>query len=188
MPNEKTIQSILKTTELQDIMHDYPQELGSNITTVKSVLTPEIVSKIAYLTVQGYTNAAIAENLGVPIPIIQQARKTEEFKSMMHALTSEIISTARIFLTAASFKAVRTMVELLDSVNEKIKLSAAKEVLDRVGIKAPETIELVSKNDSINDMTEEQLVDMVKLGMAELLPAAKRSGGDDLDDELTEVS
>ena len=49
-------------------------------------------------------------------------------------------------------------------------------MLDRIGLKSPEKIELIAKSDSIQQMSDEQLFELVKMGIAEIMPDRQIEG------------
>jgi DNA-binding CsgD family transcriptional regulator len=141
----------------------------------KTVLSLDAVA-VALLHVQGYTSVQIAKSLKVSTNVIQTLRKSTEYKNTLKLVTSEIINTARLFLSSSSMKAVRTLITCLDSPSEKIRLLAAKEVLDRVGLKSPDTMEILTTSSTVSTMTDEQLLQIIKLGQQELIGAGIPNG------------
>lgn len=55
------------------------------------------------------------------------------------------LETAIIQLERQSVKASKVIIDLMDSVDERIRLKAAQDVLDRLGLKGPDLIELRGK-------------------------------------------
>lgn len=126
--------------------------------------------KMAYFVVQGYDNGRIAKEFDTIPQNIYDIRGSERFKQILNLLTNEILATARTFLTASGLKAVTNLIKLMDSKNEKTQLKATVEVLDRIGLKTPEQIELIDKGNKFSTMSEEELAKMIKLGMDEIKP------------------
>jgi hypothetical protein len=104
-------------------------------------------------------------------------KQSDKFKQIIQLLNTEIIATARTFLTASGMKALVTLLRCMDSKDDRIKLKASTEVLDRIGLKAPEQITLIHQGDRLQNMSEEELFAVVKMGIDEI--KIKKSGVDD---------
>ncbi len=127
------------------------------------------LSKLAMYHVQGYGTSEVAKIFGVSVRRICEIKASDKFKAMLTVLNLEIISTARTFLTASGLKAVKTLLQCMDSRDDRVKLNAATQVLDRIGLKNPDQIEIISKGDRINEMSQEELMGVIKLGMDEII-------------------
>lgn len=128
------------------------------------------LTRFAYFFMQGYSVTQIADAMGIDRSTAKRVRSSEEFKAVLNTLSAEVIATAQTFLQASSLKAVRTLIQCMDSANEKVKLSAATEVLDRVGLKSPDRLEVLAKNDSLTQMDDARLLDLIKMNLHEILP------------------
>lgn len=126
--------------------------------------------KLAFYYIQGYTTASMSEIFDVTPQTINELKASSKFRTILSALNTEIVSTARTFLSAAGMKAVITLITCMDSRDERTKLKASTEVLDRIGIRTPEQIEILQKGDRFKDMGEEELLAFVKMGMQEIMP------------------
>lgn len=129
--------------------------------------------QLAYMYMQGYDTRTLAEQFECTENTIREIRASTEFKQLLGLLNHEIVSTARTFLTAAGLKAVKTLLTCMDSHDDRTKLKASTEVLDRIGLKAPEQLEIINKGDVIGKMSEDQLMEVIKLGMKEIMPITK---------------
>jgi len=133
--------------------------------------------KMAHYFVQGYTEKEMAEAMGVSKDTIKRIKSSDEFKAVLKSISLEIVEVSRVFLASAGIKAVRTLIDCLDSSSDKIRLGASKEILDRIGLKSPEKIELIAKSDAIQQMSDEQLFELVQMGIAEIMPNRQIEGG-----------
>jgi len=87
------------------------------------------------LLANGEMNKDVAAEIGVtPQTISNWKRKDDLF-------IAELEATLRRKLDKAVPKAIKTMIELMDSNHPQIRFAAAKDILDRRGIKAPERVE-----------------------------------------------
>lgn len=123
--------------------------------------------------VKGYASKDIAEILNVKLDTIKHIKRTDDFKMMVQSLISEVVSAGRMFLSTAGMRAVKTLIDLLQSPNDKVRLQASMEILNRIGLKSPDKLEIVTKGDAIRQMDEKELMNLVKLGMDEILKEHK---------------
>lgn len=94
------------------------------------------------------TQKKIAEVLGVSEQTVTRWKKDEAFAAEYAAQLRQKISH-----TAAA--AFRTEVQLLQSESDKVRLGAAKDILDRAGFKPKDEISLTqSVDDSLKEMQE----------------------------------
>lgn len=133
--------------------------------------------KMAFLYIQGWDGKSIAKAFDTDEAVISKLKSSPKFKAVLTTLNAEIVSTARTFLAASGMKAVITLIKCMDSRDDKTKLRASTEVLDRIGIRTPEQIELIQKSDRISGMDEQQLMEFIKLGMKELPQNVEGSNG-----------
>ena len=128
------------------------------------------LTRFAYFFMQGYSMTQIAEALGIDKSIAVRIRSSEEFRAVLNTLSAEVIATAQVFLQASALKAVRTLIQSMDSSNEKVRLAASVEVLDRVGLKSPDKLEIIAKSDNLAALDDDQLRDLIRMNLAEILP------------------
>lgn len=169
--HDTQIPSVPNNTEVADYIAlvDVPSvvdTIGSNDS--QRNRTDVNLTKMAVMFAQGYTLKAIAMEFGVTADTIYNIRASDEFKAVMNSISLEVIETARTFLAVSGIRATKTLLDCLGSGNERIRMKAAIEVLDRIGLKAPEQIEVLAKSDNIEQMTDEQLFSLVQMGMREI--------------------
>lgn len=92
---------------------------------------------------QGKTWRVIEAELNVPGTTLARWMKAPEFKARITAEVDAIVDDARVMLRRNAGRAASMMVNLVDfgQPQHAVKLAAAKDVLDRVGLKAPEKID-----------------------------------------------
>lgn len=126
-------------------------------------------TRIALFSMRGFTNKQIAGDLKCSSQMIIDLKNTDEYQMVMNSINSEIIKVVRMFLTSASLKATKTLVDCLDSRYDKIRIQAATEILNRVGVKTPEQIELINKVNTIDSMGTEELEHLINMGIDEIM-------------------
>lgn len=124
--------------------------------------------QLAYMHMQGATTKAMADFFQVTQPAIAKARVSPAFKSVQAMISGATVQTARVFMAGATIKATKTLLSLLDSDSDKIKLAAACQVLDRVGLKSPDQIEVLQNATGMHTMSEKELMLIVQTAMKEL--------------------
>lgn len=126
--------------------------------------------KFGHYFIQGCTERELADAFGISVVTVKKIKQSDEFKAVLKTVSHEITEVARVFMASAGIKAVRTLIDCLESSSDKIRLGASTQILDRIGLKAPEKIELIAKSDAIQQMSDEQLMELVKMGIDEILP------------------
>lgn len=104
------------------------------------------------LRMQGLNYEQIAEQIGVGPSIVENwfYRDTTfrtEFEKFAQEYIEEITKTARERMQSAADQAMQTLVELLNSQNERIRLDAARDLLDRTGFKPEDILTLKGTQD-----------------------------------------
>lgn len=150
------------------------------LTDIEAVKNVNVV-RFAYYFLQGFNVKQISEIMGIDYKTAKKVRASEEFKTVLNGISAEVVSTARAFLTAAGFKAVRTLIDAMNSYNEKVRLKAAIEVLDRIGLKTPEKFEVVTKQDDMSSMSSDELLKLVKQGIDEIAQLNSGNGKEEAD-------
>lgn len=124
--------------------------------------------KMGYYFSQGNDVSDIANYMGLRRDTVRQAIKSDEFKAVMNSITVEVVNVARMFLASAGITAVRTLIDCMNSSNDKVRLKAATETLDRIGITEPKKIELIAEGSAFNGMSDTQMLEMIRMGMDEI--------------------
>ena len=127
------------------------------------------ISKAALLTLQGCDVAEVAKELDVSTKYLRKLKESEDYREVVNTMTHTVVETSKDFIKAASVKATMTLLDSLDSNSDKIRLSAAQDILNRVGIKQADTVNLKVTADATADKTEDELKDIIKLGNSEII-------------------
>lgn len=120
------------------------------------------IMKLVYLDTQGYGTQAISTAMKLTSEDVAAIRRSESFKIAKDAVLAEIMAMSRRMMEVTAMKAVKTLTECMDSKNDKIKLSAAVEVLNRTGLSATQKIELTTTNNTMVNFTEDELAEIIR--------------------------
>jgi hypothetical protein len=115
-----------------------------------------VITALAVMHVQGYSRKQIVSRFPIlTLKRLDSITTTDAYKEVVLALTNETIEKAKTFMQSSSLQATKTLVELLQSQNEKIRLDAAKTILDRTGLKSAEVHVIEDKRNYIpKDITK----------------------------------
>jgi hypothetical protein len=106
---------------------------------------------IAY-TASGISDAEIGVALGISAEQVAQIKRTPAYQSMEHSVIEAARRVAenevQQILASKEKKAATRLTELVDSVDEKIALTAARDVLDRRGHKPSDKIDVRQQMES----------------------------------------
>jgi predicted transcriptional regulator len=105
------------------------------------------------LTVAGYDQRRIAEQLGVSQPTISRWLRDPQADQYQRVLTQQLVDGAVLLLRRYAIEAVETLVEVMRTANShKTRLDAAKAILDRIGLNT--AIDLIEQQDAAETNAE----------------------------------
>ena len=90
--------------------------------------------RAALLLAAGTAQTIASREVGVRRETLWRWAQLPAFIALVDSLQREVASDARRRLSSAAVKAVETLVGLLSADDDRIRLTAARDVLDRVGI------------------------------------------------------
>jgi hypothetical protein len=151
---------------LGDLSHVEVEATDDIIEEADRLDRPGILHKIAAYYMQGATYRQIADIMGVQPASIKNLCKRQSFKEVTDELGMEIINACKGYMRAGSVKAVGVLLGAMDSADEKIKLQAANSVLDRVGLKAIDKVEVHQKVNQLNILSDEELLERIMLDVS----------------------
>ena len=124
----------------QDVLDSLDEDVmqETKLTSVANVMN------LLYMDVQGHSVPRMAMVLGITIREVDLIKKSETYRAVRQGLLQEILSTARNVMQVSTLKAVKSLYECMESHDDRIKLMAAKEVLDRVGLSGTQKLEVVA--------------------------------------------
>lgn len=126
------------------------------------------VLRILYLHTLGYNKNQIAKHFKMSASRVAYIMQSDEFRMLAQDYTKNTLQMTKLAITMMSEKALQTMVKLLDSKNEKIQLSAAKDLLDRAGLVSKQVIEF-SEGTGMEALSDANLVEVVTNSMQDIL-------------------
>jgi len=101
----------------------------------KSIPPAKLRAVNLYLT-GSYTYNQIGKIIGVTGSTISKWLKSEDVINVMSKVQERELELSRLELNNLRHKAIGTMEDLLNSTMEQVRLGAAKDILDRTGLKA----------------------------------------------------
>lgn len=132
----------------------------------KSRETREVLSldekrlRLAEMLASGYKPIEIAEELGVSTGWVRTHKRDGDVVKIVNDLQSEALESAKRYLVSKTVKAAKTIGTLMEfSKDEKVQLAAAKDLLERGGIKINESQQSVGTTINFNfqNMSAEEL-------------------------------
>ena len=145
-----------KAVAEESLFSGLPSELVESLTPAK------IRMIMLYLTGQ-YTQKKIAEIVGVSNTTIREWLLDPSIQAVVKEIQSREFVKINNDLNALKNKAVSTLYELLDSTMDTVRYQAAKDILDRGGHKAQQSI----KVDKTVTTREEQLKSLIDMTISD---------------------
>lgn len=166
----KSLHNILSSDEeyanLQEHIILSNETVKSSIEDIKAETNLKSVENVMQLIqhdIQGYGTSAISELMGVKHDDVLAIRRSDTYKALRTKVMSEIIELSKRAIEVSTIKAVKTLMECMESKNDKVKLSAAVEVLNRTGLTATQKIELTTTtHNEISSFTDEELAEILR--------------------------
>jgi hypothetical protein len=126
------------------------------------------VMAVLYADIQGLGATQIAANMNLTRAEVQAIRRSVAYVNAKASVLQEVINTSRGVMEVSALRAVKTLTECMNSKNDKVKLNAAVEVLNRIGLGATQKVELTTHNeDYFRKLTNEELTEIVKSSVVE---------------------
>lgn len=128
----------------------------------KTFFTPEKVMQVLQYDIQGYPTGLIAKTMGITPQQVTDVKRSDSYKLAKDEVLRSVIDGARKYMEVASIKAVKTLVQCLDSNSEKVRLAAAQDILNRSGLSAPQQIEITSTVNNFENFSDAELAEILK--------------------------
>lgn len=129
-----TSYEIPNTTQAQDMVIATRRKL-SDLPTIPEHMN--VVGVILAYSLFGLAEDEVAIATGLPIDQIHRIKMMSEYDRMHTAVVEQVMkhetTQVKDYITQASMKAAKKMVELVDSETEVVSQIAAKDILDRAG-------------------------------------------------------
>ena len=155
-PDRKYLQGNAAEPQQESIFSGLPEEIMLKLTPAKMQLVN------LYLT-GNYSQQRIATILGISPTTVRSWLLDENIQSVIKELQSRELALIQSNLNVLRYKAIDTMEDLLDSNMDNVRFQAAKDILDRGGLKAQQSI----KVDKTVTNLEQQLADLAEYTISE---------------------
>jgi hypothetical protein len=151
-------------TEYVSVPEDVGEALAAEIkgTMNIKVASDKNIMQLVMYDIQGYSAALVAKQMGITEGQVHYIKSTDGFANAKQAALDAVLDTARKFMQVSTVKAVKTLVDCMNSSSEKIRLQASIDVLNRSGLSAPTQIELFTHQNGLGNLSEEDLQEIVK--------------------------
>lgn len=83
------------------------------------------------MRVEGMTVTEIADHLGVAVPVVSRTLSSPDVRAAVQARNADLLAAVQDSFVNAQILAWRVMTSLLRSKDERIRIMAAKDILDR---------------------------------------------------------
>lgn len=107
------------------------------------------------MIVAGKTTSNIANELRKSANWVRTRRKDPRIIQMVQNLQMEAVDAAKTTIVQNTYKAAEAIVNLVESGPPAVKLAAAKDILDRIGLKAPDRKQ-IEATVIVKDMTADE--------------------------------
>lgn len=122
----------------------------------------QVAMRTAYLAGIGLNTSEVIEATGFDKEYVVAVKKSPVFVQAKKLVQEQITVAAEDMLRAGSVKAAATLIDKMDSSNEKVAVNAANSVLDRVGIRAPKEVNVTTDTATaaVKEMSIEELMEI----------------------------
>ena len=149
-PDRKYLQGNAAEPQQESIFSGLPEEIMLKLTPAKMQLVN------LYLT-GNYSQQRIATILGISPNTVRSWLLDENIQSVIKELQSRELALIQSNLNVLRYKAINTMEDLLESNMDNVRFQAAKDILDRGGLKVDKTVTNL----------EQQLADLAEYTISE---------------------
>ena len=132
---DNKIVSTNETPEQESLFSGLPQE-------VVDKLTPAKMRMISMYLTGMYSQGHIAKVIGVSANTIRAWLMSDEVQTLISIMQEKEFNLIESRLKSMRYKALDTMDDLLDSPIDQVRYNASKDILDRTGHKAQQTIKV----------------------------------------------
>ena len=171
---DNKIVSTNETPEQESLFSGLPQE-------VVDKLTPAKMRMISMYLTGMYSQGHIAKVIGVSANTIRAWLMSDEVQALISIMQEKEFNLIESRLKSMRYKALDTMDDLLDSPIDQVRYNASKDILDRTGHKAMQSIKVDKTvtnieqqlrnlsafnvdDDNIVDVDVDDIVELIKNG------------------------
>jgi len=128
----------------------------------KGLISPATITQILQYDVQGYNPKLIAKLMNLTPEQVLRIKASDAYQISRTELLNAVVSGARKYMEVATIKAVKTLVQCMDSTNEKVRLAASQDVLNRAGLQAPTQIEISTQVNNFEGLSDDELAEILR--------------------------
>jgi DNA-binding CsgD family transcriptional regulator len=150
-------EEILLDTKLNSLVSAEPKEISDGI----ELPLNEIELQLAQMISMGKTTDYMAEQLNKSVHWVRTHKKDKRIIGLVNTLHYEAVEVARAKIVSSTGKAAETIVDLIDKGPAPVRLAAAKDVLDRIGLKAPDKKQ-IETTVTVNNIPKEERLAAIK--------------------------
>lgn len=158
-------------TSFDLILETPPREsLEGTLTNQEKLPLDEVMINLAQMLSVGKTTSEIALALDRSVNWVRTHKRDEDVISLVNLLHKEAVESARSVIIGNTEKAASTIVTMMDLGPPSVRLAAAKDLLDRLGMKAPDKKQIETTVNVNNNTREERIAQIrakaYRLGLA----------------------
>ena len=145
-----------------DLDKDIEDSLDADVRRETALLDIDGVMKVLHSDIQGLGAGQISTMYGLTVEQVKTIRRSSAYKTARQAVLAEVVNTSRNIMEVASLKAVKTLAECMNSKNEKVKLAASVEVLNRVGLNSTQKLEVTTQSANFSGLSDAELAEILR--------------------------
>lgn len=177
--NEESTETFDLDTPMVTILNPDQMELFSGLSEdVILTLSPTKLRVIYLYLAGGYTYKQIASLVGVTTTTVKNWLMLPEVQTIVGEIQTRELALVKANINAMTNKALETMMDLMDSNMDNVRYQAARDLLDRAGLKAAQNIKV---NKTVTTL-EQQIADLAEYSISD-----EDVIDIDIDDILSEV-
>lgn len=146
-------------TKLEEDNNLTPSQLQDSMAEADLLDRPGMLERVALLYANGIGYPKMAEQLGVAPSAVRNLVKRDSFKAIIDDISNQAIETCKDYLRIGAVKATTTMLNLLDDMSSKVRFSAAKDIMNRAGLKEIAKAKVRKEIDDLGDMSDEKILE-----------------------------
>lgn len=162
LSEDEEYRDLVNYVEIDPDAHDILGVEMDRLFESKGLISPATITQILQYDIQGYNPMLIARLMNLQPDQIRRIKSSDAYKISKEELLNAVVAGARKYMEVATIKAVKTLVQCLDSSSEKIRLAASQDLLNRAGLQAPTQIEISTQVGSFEGLSDEQLAEIMQ--------------------------
>lgn len=120
------------------------------------------IMDLLYMDIEGAGTTLMSLNTGLTVEEVKKIQRNGTYTKLRAAALQGVIDKAKDIMDVSAIKAVKTLTECMCSDNERVRLSAATEVLNRIGLTATQHVEVTATTNTMEQLTDDQLNEILR--------------------------